>query len=194
MNAPEYDKVMAGLCDDIANLYIELGEKDEKIAVLKRALELVIKQAHDICEKYTPEVTYSKEAVLHHAIAQAKREQERLTMKAPKKVYTTLDRGKRIEQTRGAIITEKDKRVAELETMLRHSTEDSCADDTAIRELARGILPDIDIDGDSYGVPPIVDVVEGIVKKIKDMERVIDEQVELIDRLLQRANNLTGEV
>lgn len=43
---------------------------------------------------------------------------------------------------------------------------DTCDDDTTIRELARPILGDKLVDGDSWGVPPITDIVEELVKRL----------------------------
>ncbi len=44
--------------------------------------------------------------------------------------------------------------------------------DTAIRELARPFLSAKEIDGDSFGVPTMVDVVESLCKKLREAEQV----------------------
>lgn len=43
---------------------------------------------------------------------------------------------------------------------------DTCDDDTQIRELARPILGDKGVDGDSYCVPPITDIVEELTRRL----------------------------
>ena len=43
--------------------------------------------------------------------------------------------------------------------------KDTCDDDTRIRKLARPVLGDW-IDGDSYCVPSIVDIVEKLIERI----------------------------
>ena len=46
--------------------------------------------------------------------------------------------------------------------------QDTCDTDKFIRDAVRGILTDYEIDGDSYHVPPIEEIVELLVKKIKE--------------------------
>lgn len=65
--------------------------------------------------------------------------------------------------------------IAELETNLANVKQllaESCEDDTAIRKLAE---PYTDVEGDSYGVPTIVDVVEALVDKLAAANRLADE-------------------
>ncbi len=52
-------------------------------------------------------------------------------------------------------------RIAELEAMLKHGAEDWAETDTAIRELCR---PYTDVDGDSFAVPTLEDVVGAALK------------------------------
>ena len=52
------------------------------------------------------------------------------------------------------------------EQMLISVLEDWADDDTAIREIAKKYLTELEVEGDSYGVPTIVDVVEKLCKKI----------------------------
>jgi len=54
------------------------------------------------------------------------------------------------------------------EQMLTSVLEDWADDDTAIRDLASKYLTKFEVDGDSYGVPPIVDVVERLCKKLDE--------------------------
>jgi hypothetical protein len=46
---------------------------------------------------------------------------------------------------------------------------DSCATDTAIRELCRKVLGDA-VDGDSVAVPPVEDLVERVVDELVELE------------------------
>lgn len=59
------------------------------------------------------------------------------------------------------------KSIEELRKLYILLLEDSVDDDTKIRQLAAEVLTDFEINGDSYGVPTIVDIVELLVKKIK---------------------------
>lgn len=52
------------------------------------------------------------------------------------------------------------------EKMLMDVLRDWAEDDTAIREMAKKYLTEFEVEGDSYGVPPIVDVVEKLCKII----------------------------
>jgi hypothetical protein len=73
-----------------------------------------------------------------------------------------------------ATIAERDRTIAELFRQVKHATEllhttvaDQCADDTAIRDIAKSVLPAADVDGDSYSVPGIVDVVRMAVERLR---------------------------
>ena len=48
---------------------------------------------------------------------------------------------------------------------------DTCSDDTQIRKLCKQVLPDKVVDGDSYGVPGPVDLVELLVGEIKRLRK-----------------------
>ncbi len=52
---------------------------------------------------------------------------------------------------------------------------DWCDTDTAVRELARRVLTDNEIDGSSYGVPPIEYIVEALVKKVEFYKALSEE-------------------
>lgn len=43
-----------------------------------------------------------------------------------------------------------------------------------MRNIARPVLGDFAVDGDSYGVPGLEDIVEGLVKRLKAAERERD--------------------
>jgi hypothetical protein len=45
--------------------------------------------------------------------------------------------------------------------------KDTCDEDTEIRDLCKQVFPADVVDGDSYAVPSIVDLVEMLVKKLK---------------------------
>jgi hypothetical protein len=57
------------------------------------------------------------------------------------------------------------------EQMLISVLEDWADDDTAIREMAKKYLTEFEVEGDSYGVPSIVDVVEKLCKMIDEFRR-----------------------
>jgi hypothetical protein len=46
--------------------------------------------------------------------------------------------------------------------------EDDCATDCYIRDRVRGILTDFEIDGDSYGVPTLEDIVDSLCERLTD--------------------------
>ena len=48
---------------------------------------------------------------------------------------------------------------------------DQSDDDTEIRELAARVLPDLDVNGDSWGVPAITDIVESLVLMIENLKK-----------------------
>lgn len=56
------------------------------------------------------------------------------------------------------------ERLREAEDINRRAAEDWSDDDTAIRELARRVLPAAEVDGDAEGVPSRVDLVERVVE------------------------------
>jgi hypothetical protein len=49
--------------------------------------------------------------------------------------------------------------------------EDDCTTDCYIRDLVRGILTDFEIDGDSYGVPTLEDIVDSLCNRILTKEK-----------------------
>lgn len=48
--------------------------------------------------------------------------------------------------------------------------KDFCEDEETIKKALRDILTDFEVDGDSYGVPAVCDLVELLVKKYKQLE------------------------
>lgn len=48
--------------------------------------------------------------------------------------------------------------------------EDDCSTDCYIRNRVRGILTDFEIDGDSYGVPTLEDIVDSLCDKLTKNE------------------------
>src|ERR1043166_1964598 len=69
-----------------------------------------------------------------------------------------------------------------LSQQLKRRCEDWAEDDTAIRNLCRPILGDAAVDGDSYRVPSIVDLVERLAKdraalaaKVEQLRSVLGE-------------------
>ena len=43
----------------------------------------------------------------------------------------------------------------------------ACEDDTEIRAMCKAVLPSEMVDGDTYGVPSVVDLVEMLINHIK---------------------------
>lgn len=79
-------------------------------------------------------------------------------------------------------------RIADLEAetnKMRYAIDsmrkDEANTDTAIRDAARKVLPAFDVDGDSYGVPSIEDIVESLVAEIARL-RLTDAEREAVDR------------
>src|SRR2546429_5710871 len=62
-----------------------------------------------------------------------------------------------------AMTAERDRLAAQLKL----ANEDWAEDDTAIRDLCRPILGDAAVEGDSYGVPSVVELVEKLVGELK---------------------------
>ena len=50
--------------------------------------------------------------------------------------------------------------------------QDTSDTDTYIRERVKGILTDFEINGDSYGVPTIEDIVDLLCEKIEDWKEL----------------------
>jgi hypothetical protein len=54
-----------------------------------------------------------------------------------------------------------------VEESFKHLLQDTSDTDTYIRERVKGILTDFEINGDSYGVPTIEDIVDLLCEKIE---------------------------
>lgn len=57
-----------------------------------------------------------------------------------------------------------------------------CEEDEDVKRMARPFLTDLEIDGDKYGVPGTVGIVEALCKKLKLLE---DGAVKLMEELLK---------
>ncbi len=62
---------------------------------------------------------------------------------------------------------------------------DSCHDDTAIRNLVRPILGDFATDGDSYGVPGVVDLVESLIAKLAQRDEGLKKLLDVSNQSLR---------
>ncbi len=60
------------------------------------------------------------------------------------------------------------QRAEHAQEMLRQFLRDWDEDDTAIRDLCRPVLGGAAVDGDSYGVPPLVEVVRMTIEKLRE--------------------------
>jgi hypothetical protein len=61
--------------------------------------------------------------------------------------------------------------------------KDDCETDTNVRELARPILGDIKVDGDSYGVPGLEDIIEELIKQLAAERDKVQTLVDLCDEV-----------
>ncbi len=61
---------------------------------------------------------------------------------------------------------------------------DSCHDDTEIRNLVRPILGDFATDGDSYGMPGVVDLVEALVANLAAREKALRKLLDVSNQSL----------
>src|SRR5438128_11999956 len=66
-------------------------------------------------------------------------------------------------EAHAATVTPERDRLA---AQLKLATEDWAEDDTKIRDLCRPILGNAAVDGDSYGVPPMVELVELLIARL----------------------------
>lgn len=58
--------------------------------------------------------------------------------------------------------------VAKLREFYARELEDWADTDTAVRKSARKVLSEFEVEGDSYGVPTIADIVDILVAKIEN--------------------------
>lgn len=70
-----------------------------------------------------------------------------------------------------------------LNKLYAHLILDTCETDTFIREVAAPILGQDFIDGDSYYVPPVEDIVSSLVERIARVEELENENSKLRDAL-----------
>lgn len=78
--------------------------------------------------------------------------------------------------------------IAQKEQIIKHACEDAADDDTRIRDLCKPYLTDFELNGDSYGVPGITDVVETTLKKLERYEKALKESAELMFKHMQFAH------
>lgn len=68
-------------------------------------------------------------------------------------------------------VTELEKENERLKQQLATANADWARDDTAVRDLAKSVLPAADVDGDEHGVPTITDIVETLCKQLAAAQR-----------------------
>jgi len=61
---------------------------------------------------------------------------------------------------------ESDKKIEDYKQLL----EDCCEEDSEIRKIAREVLTEKEVYGNHFGFPPLADVIELLVGKIKKFE------------------------
>jgi hypothetical protein len=66
--------------------------------------------------------------------------------------------------------------------LYKQALEDECDTDTEIRKIARKVLSEYECEGDSYGVPPLEDIVEKLVEKITEQQVWHNSQLPVIRR------------
>ena len=72
--------------------------------------------------------------------------------------------------------------------------KDDCETDTNVRNLARPILGDFKVDGDSYGVPGLEDITEELIKQLAAERETSVQLRELLDSEMKRMEKaLTAE-
>jgi len=69
-----------------------------------------------------------------------------------------------------AQLAEVEEIIMSVSKSYRQHVQDTCDDDDTIRKLAR---PHVNVEGDSYGIPTIVCIVESLVTKLEEVERVV---------------------
>ena len=81
-------------------------------------------------------------------------------------------RREKIVNTYAAIIA---RHRSEREKTLEACLAEECEADTDARKAARQVLSEIEVDGDSYGVPPVADIIENLVKREKRLVEALRE-------------------
>lgn len=66
------------------------------------------------------------------------------------------------------------EQAAEIER-LKVLLSDECEKDTELRAIASRVLSDLEANGDSYGVPTIVDVAESLVQEVERLRAEVEE-------------------
>lgn len=84
-----------------------------------------------------------------------------------------------------AELNAREEKLAEAKGLLRNSITDQCNDDRQIRELAKPF--GIDVEGDSYGVPGMVDVVEAMAKKLSELQAERDRLRAAVESIAESA-------
>lgn len=65
--------------------------------------------------------------------------------------------------------------IANLRKYYCQELEDWAHTDTIVRQCAKRVLSEFEVEGDSYGVPMIEDIVELLVKKIESYEKATNK-------------------
>jgi hypothetical protein len=72
----------------------------------------------------------------------------------------------------------KDRRAERAEARAKNLdriVRDDCEADTSVREIARPLLGDREVDGDSYGVPPLEEITRALVVRARRAEEACEE-------------------
>lgn len=71
------------------------------------------------------------------------------------------------DEQNASILQEAADEIERLELRLKNAVNDACEEDDLVRSLAKTVLHPSHVDGDSYCVPTVGDIVELLVKYIK---------------------------
>lgn len=77
------------------------------------------------------------------------------------------------------LIEQQARRIEELEKINKLACEDWADDDTRVKELAKPFLTKFEIEGDSYGVPGVIDIVESLTKQLATAKAELHGTAEL---------------
>lgn len=100
-----------------------------------------------------------------------------------------------VNECREAFTTWQSKQQRELEN-IRQILKNDCEQDKNIRAMAKKHLTEHEVEGDSYGVPMLEDIVELLIKKIETKQPKqlsVEEMTEIGNRIL-KGNWLLAEV
>jgi hypothetical protein len=73
-----------------------------------------------------------------------------------------------------AVMAAQTKEIEKLTEINKRAREDWADDDTRVKEAAKPFFTDFEINGDSYGVPGVIDIAELMAKRIQEQAKEIE--------------------